>query len=55
MYTNAYDVPTQGYVESVSTIRKDSSYVDAFGNTRTQDDRYITIEMNMINSVLLPT
>ena len=41
----------RGLWKSMSTIRKYSSYVDAFGNTRTQDDRNITIDVNTINSV----
>ena len=41
----------RGMWKSMSTIRKDSSYVDAFGNTGTQDNRNITIDVNTINSV----
>ena len=51
MYTNANDVPSQGGVENMSTIQKNPSYVDALGNTGTQDDRNITIDTNTINSV----
>ena len=50
MYTNANDVPSQRHVESMSTMRKDSSYVDAFGNTGMQGNRNITIDVNTINS-----
>ena len=51
MYTNANYVPSQGHVESISTIWKNSSYVDAFGNTGMQYDRNITLDVNTINSV----
>ena len=51
MYTNANDVPSQGCVESMSTIQKDPLYADVFGNIRTQDDRNITIDVNTINNV----
>ena len=51
MHTNANDVPSQGYVESMSTIWKNSLYVDAFSNSGMQDNRNITIDLNTINSV----
>ena len=41
----------RGMWKSMSTIRKDSSYVDGFGNTGTQDNRNFTIDVNIINSV----